>query len=179
LDKLKKYFYLWMPILSGIAAFTLITGGGIVWPTNIDWLFLHGDNTSSFDAWQFFRHTPILQNLLVAIYPYGMGMGGSIIYSEPLFLFAFPFKLISSFLPTTFQYSGLWIFSCFILQAIFSWKLLEKITNDRWLKLFGSLFFSTGFSLAFAWQFIIFGTMANFSRNMTLFIIKFPQICLA
>lgn len=90
LDKLKKYFYLWMPILSGIAAFTLITGGGIVWPTSIDWLFLHGDNTSSFDAWQFFRHTPILQNPLVAIYPYGMGMGGSIIYSEPLFLLLSP-----------------------------------------------------------------------------------------
>ncbi|WP_339051177.1 DUF6311 domain-containing protein [Rickettsiella endosymbiont of Xylota segnis] len=150
MDKLKKYFYLWMPILSGIAAFTLITGGEIVWPTNIDWLFLHGDNTSSFDAWQFFRHTPILQNPLGAIYPYGMGMGGSIIYSEPLFLFAFPFKLISSFLPTTFQYSGLWIFSCFILQAIFSWKLLEKITNDRWLKLFGSLFFVL--APAFLWR---------------------------
>lgn len=141
LDKLKSYSQLCIPILLGVSAFILITGGKIVWPTNINWFFLHGDNTTSFDAWQFFRHTPIFQNPLGAIYPYGMGMGGSIIYSEPLFIFAFPFKLISSFLPNPFQYSGLWILLCFILQAIFSWELLEKITPDRWLKLFGSLFF--------------------------------------
>jgi hypothetical protein len=150
LDKLKSYGQLCIPILLGVSAFILITGGKIVWPTNINWLFLHGDNTTSFDAWQFFRHTPIFQNPLGAIYPYGMGMGGSIIYSEPLFIFAFPFKLISSFLPNPFQYSGLWILLCFILQAIFSWKLLEKITSDRWLKLFGSLFFIL--APAFLWR---------------------------
>lgn len=140
MNKFKKFFNITIPIFLGIATFILITGGKIVWPTNINWLFLHGDNTTSFDAWQFFRRTPILQNPLGANYPYGMGMG-SIIYAEPLFLFAFPFKLISNFLPTFFQYSGLWILVCFILQAIFSWKLIEKITDDRWLKLFGTLFF--------------------------------------
>jgi hypothetical protein len=150
LNKLKKYCYLYIPILLGISAFIFITGGKIVWPTNVNWLFLHGDNTTSFDAWQFFRHTPIFQNPLGAIYPYGMGMGGSIIYSEPLFLLAFPFKIISSFLPTNFQYSGLWILLCFVLQAIFSWKLLEKITTDWWLKLFGSLFFIL--APAFLWR---------------------------
>ncbi|MGC1853852.1 MAG: DUF6311 domain-containing protein, partial [Candidatus Aquirickettsiella sp.] len=38
-------------------------------------------------------------------------------------------------------YTGLWILICFIFQAIFSWKLLEKITNDKWFKLLGSTFF--------------------------------------
>lgn len=149
LDKLKKYGQLSIPILLGISAFILITGGGIFWPTNINWLFAHGDNTTSFDAWQFFRQTPILQNPLGANYPYGMGMG-SIIYAEPLFLLAFPFKLISNFLPTFFQYSGLWILLCFVLQATFSWKLLEKITDDRWLQLLGSLFFVL--APAFLWR---------------------------
>lgn len=179
MNKLKKYFQLGIPILLGIVAFIFVTGGNIIWPKNINWLFLHDDMADGLLAWQYFRHTPLLQNPLGANYPYGMGVG-SIIYAEPLFLFAFPFKLISNFLPTFFQYSGLWILVCFVLQAIFSWKLLEKITDDRWLKLFGSFFcFSTFFSLAFTWKLIIFGSMVNFGWNMALFIIDISQVCLA
>ncbi|MGC1855076.1 MAG: DUF6311 domain-containing protein, partial [Candidatus Aquirickettsiella sp.] len=94
LNKLKKYFYLWIPILLGICAFIFVTGGKILWPSNIDWLFLNVDTANGLYAWQFFRYTPIFQNPLGTNYPYGMGMGGSIIYAEPLFLFAFPFKLL-------------------------------------------------------------------------------------
>ncbi len=141
MNKLKKYPQLLIPILLGIAAFILVTGGKIIWPTNINWLFLHGDMADGLFAWQYFRHTPLLQNPLGANYPYGMGMGGSIIYAEPLLIFALPFKIFSNLLPTPFQYTGLWILVCFILQAIFSWKLLGKITKNSWLKSLGSIFF--------------------------------------
>ncbi len=150
LNKLKKYFCLWIPILLGICAFIFVTGGKILWFSNIDWLFLNVDTANGLYAWQFFRYTPIFQNPLGTNYPYGMGMGGSIIYAEPLFLFAFPFKLLSSILPSSFQYTGLWICLCFVLQGIFSWKLLEKITKDRWLKFLGSTFFVL--APAFLWR---------------------------
>ena len=139
--RLKKHSQLWIPALLGISAFILVTGGKILWPSNINWLFLHGDMADGLFAWQYFRHTAILQSPLGANYPYGMGMGGSIVYAEPLFIFAFPFKILSNLLPTPFQYTGLWILLCFIFQAIFSWKLLEKITRNLWLKSLGSIFF--------------------------------------
>lgn len=141
LDKLKKYYQLWLPILLGISAFILLTGGKILCPSNINWLFLNPDVSNDLCAWQFYRFTPVFENPLGANYPYGMGMGGSIIFAEQLFLFAFPFKLFSNLLPTPFQYEGLWILLCFMLQAIFSWKILEKVTGNIWLKLLGSIFF--------------------------------------
>lgn len=36
---------------------------------------------------------------------------------------------------------GLWVSLCFILQAVFSWKLIEKFTQDISVKIFGSIFF--------------------------------------
>ncbi|MGC1855074.1 MAG: DUF6311 domain-containing protein, partial [Candidatus Aquirickettsiella sp.] len=94
MNKLNPYRQLWIPIFLGIVVFILVTGGKIIYPNKIDWLFLHGDSEDGLLAWQFFRYTPIFQNPLGTNYPYGMGMGGSIIYAEPLFLFAFPFKLL-------------------------------------------------------------------------------------
>jgi Family of unknown function (DUF6311) len=136
---LKKYSQFLIPIFLGIAAFILVTGGKILWPSNINWL--KEDAIEALCAWEFFRYTPVFQNPLGANYPYGMGIGGSIIYQDPLFILTFPFKLFSSLLPTPFQYLGIWTFLCFILQALFSWKLLEKITDNQWVKFLGSIFF--------------------------------------
>jgi Family of unknown function (DUF6311) len=141
LNKTKSNYQLFIPILVGITAFIIVTGGKILWPNNCNWLFLNIDTADALYAWQFFRNTPILQNPLGSNFPYGMGMGGAIIYAEPLFIFAFPFKILSSLLPISFQYEGFWILLCFILQGIFSWKLLEKITNDVWINFFGCIFF--------------------------------------
>lgn len=140
INRFKKNSDLYLPFLVGILAFIIVSGGGkIIWPTNIKWLF--EDNLQALIAWQFFRHTPLFQSPLGVNYPYGMGLSGSIIYADPLVIFAFPFKLFSKILPTEFQYAGLWVFVCFILQTLFSWKLLKKITHNQTLLLIGSLFF--------------------------------------
>ncbi|WP_342220603.1 DUF6311 domain-containing protein [Rickettsiella endosymbiont of Miltochrista miniata] len=141
MNKSKSNYQLFIPILVGTTAFIIVTGGKILWPNNLNWLFLNVDTADALYAWQFYRNTPIFQNPLGANFPYGMGMGGALIYAEPLFIFALPFKIISSLLPTSFQYEGLWILLCFILQGIFSWKLLEKITNDSLIIFFGCIFF--------------------------------------
>lgn len=139
--KPNKYNLLWVPILLGITAFIFVTGGKIIWPTNINWLYMNGDIANDLISWQFFRDTPIFQNPLGSNYPYSMGVGGSIVYAEQLFLFAFPFKLFSKILSTPFQYEGIWILLCFIFQGLFAWKLIEKITNVFLLKFLGSVFF--------------------------------------
>lgn len=174
INRFKKNSDLYLPFLVGILAFIIVSGGGkIIWPTNIKWLV--GDNLDALVAWQFFRHTPLFQSPLGANYPYGMGLSGSIIYAESLFIFAFPFKLFSSLLPVKFQYSGLWVFVCFILQTLFSWELLKKITHNQTLLLVGSLFFvlSPVFlfriqegSLSFLGQWLILaGILLYFSLN--------------
>lgn len=139
MKKLKNNCQLGIPVLLGIAIFIWVTGGSIIWPSHINWL--REDGVEALCGWEFFRYTPVFQSPLGTNYPYGMGVGGSVIYEDPLFIFAFPFKLFSSLLPTPFQYLGIWIFLCFILQALFSWKLLEKITDNQWLKFLGTLFF--------------------------------------
>jgi hypothetical protein len=127
-------------ILIGFAAFFLITGGGILWPTNIDWL-MWGDPGTYWIGWQYFRYTPLLQWPLGANPDLGMEIGSSIVFTDSIPLMAFFFKLLNPFLPDIFQYTGLWLLICFSLQSFFAWKLLSLFTSDKYLPLMGSIFF--------------------------------------
>jgi len=129
------------PILIGVFAFYFITGGGeILNPSYLDWL-MSGDAAQHWLGWVFFRNTPLLQWPLGANFPNGMGMGGSIVFSDSIPLLAFFFKLFNFFLPYKFQYMGLWILSCFILQAYFSSKIMAFFTKNKYLIFFSTLFF--------------------------------------
>ncbi|MCL7420744.1 MAG: GtrA family protein [Methylobacter sp.] len=130
-----------LSIMLGLAIFLSITGGRILWPTNIDWL-MKGDPATHWLGWQFFRYSPFFQWPIGANPNYGMSIGSSIVFTDSIPLLAFIFKPLSAFLPDTFQYIGLWILICFLLQAYFSWKLLTFFTQDKWLPLIGSTFFT-------------------------------------
>ncbi len=114
-----------LPVLLGALAFFFVTGGGILRPTNLGWL-MGGDPGMDLLGWMFFRDTPFWQQPIGANWPFGMELGSALIYTDSLLLLAFPFKLFSGLLPPNFQYFGFWILICFILQAIFAWKLLGK-----------------------------------------------------
>ncbi|MBV9671370.1 MAG: hypothetical protein JO076_00910, partial [Verrucomicrobia bacterium] len=133
----------WQPIVIGSLAFWLITGGAIIYPTNLHWM-LTGDPSMNYLGWMFFRNTPLLQQPFGAIWPYGMEISGSTVYSDSLSILAFPFKFISGWLPENFQYFGLWTFICFLLQAFFGWKLLGRLTgtkNMAWTRALATTFF--------------------------------------
>jgi uncharacterized protein DUF6311 len=130
----------WLSILMGAFAFVGVTGGRILRPKYIDWL-MEIDPATSFLGWQFFRHSPIFQFPIGANPEYGTDLGNSIVYSDSIPLFAFLFKPFDSLLPHTFQYVGLWILCCFILQAFFAYKLLAHFTKDKWFSWIGSCFF--------------------------------------
>lgn len=69
---------------------------------------------------------------------FGLEMGSSIIVSDSLPLLALFFKLLSPLLPGTFQYFGLWIFLCFVLQAWFAWKLIGLVSDNNMVRLLAS-----------------------------------------
>ena len=134
LKTIKKYS---LPILLGVATFFLVVGPKPLDPSNINWL-AGWDPSQEYFGWAIFRNGPWL--FPIGLNPnYGMEFSSSIVYSDSLPILALLFKLLSPILPNTFQYLGLWNLTCFILQAIFAWKLISLFTKERWL-----LFFATG-----------------------------------
>jgi hypothetical protein len=147
------------PILLGFVAFLFITGGKILQPTYTDWL-MEPDPATHWLGWQFFRHSPPFQWPIGANPNYGTDIGSSIVFTDSIPLLAFIFKPLNVFLPDTFQYIGAWILICFALQSYLAWKLLALFTQDEWLPLIGSVFFT----LAPVWLWRLQGHYALFGH---------------
>lgn len=130
-----------VPITLGVAVFLLVTGGKILWPTYTGWLVDY-DSAQHWLGWQFFRHSPLFQWPIGANPDFGMDIGSSVVFTDSIPLLAFIFKPLNALLPDRFQYTGLWILICFILQSYFAWKLLGLFTRSKYLQLIGSAFFT-------------------------------------
>jgi len=65
----------------------------------------------------------------------------SVIFMDSIPLFAIPFRFLSGVLPETFQYFGIWIMLCFVLQGGVSALLIQKLTNSKFAALVGSIVF--------------------------------------
>jgi len=166
-----------LPILLGISVFLLLTGGDILRPTNTNWLRI-GDAATHLVGWEFFRNTPLLQWPLGANPDYGLALGSSVIFSDSIPLLAFLAKPFSPLLPDQFQYTGIWLLLCFLLQSLLAWKLMSGLTRDRLFLATGTLFFLTAppfilripghFSLAGQWL-ILAGLCLYFSVRYSIF----------
>ena len=144
---MKEYMSVWKKynmslVAAGLGAicFVLIYGLRVLDPTYDDWLLRGGDLTQHYIGWEFFRSSewkfPI--GLMDRIsYPNDV----SVIFTDSIPVFAVIFKAFSPILPTTFQYFGWWELLCFILQAVYSAKLLYCFTRDKVLSVFGSILF--------------------------------------
>ena len=53
-----------------------------------------------------------------------MEYSSSIVFTDSLPLGAFISKYLRAFVPDTFQYFGIWLWLCFVLQALFAFKVL-------------------------------------------------------
>jgi hypothetical protein len=108
--------------------------------SSIDWLLTRGDPAQHFLGWHFFRNETwnfppgIIKNLNTPI-------GTSITYTDSIPLLAFIFKIFDPILPTVFQYMGLWMLICYVLQGVFGLLLMRKITQNLSLQLLGLMFF--------------------------------------
>lgn len=125
-----------LPILLGALAFLLVIGPRVLDPTNIAWLG-EGDAATHYMGWAFFRSSP--WTFPLGMNPsYGLELGNGIIFSDSNPLLAFLFKPFNAWLPETFQYFGLWLLACFVLQAWFAWKLVGLLTPSLCIRLLGT-----------------------------------------
>jgi len=130
-------------IFLGFTAFVLISGGGFILnPKYLNWILANGgDPAQHWIGWQFFRTSPFFQFPLGANFNYGQNLSSSIIFTDSIPIFAFIFKPFSQILPFNFQYFGIWILFCFVMQAFFAIKLLALCTQDRLSQFLGACFF--------------------------------------
>jgi hypothetical protein len=111
--------------LIGAAAFFAWAGPKYLDPGNVGWL-KYNDRAMHMLGWWFYRASP--WGLPPGINPRnGLEISGSVALSDSLPLFALPFKLLSPFLPQVFQYWGIWLLVCVVLQGLFAYLLAREL----------------------------------------------------
>lgn len=111
--------------------FLLVLGIRVLSPAYIDWLFNNDDSTQHFLGWHFFKgETWTLPPGKIA--SWGYPVGTSIVYTDTIPLLAFFFKLWRFILPQPFQYVGIWILLCYVLQGVAAALIVRKITVNSW-----------------------------------------------
>jgi hypothetical protein len=153
--------------------FLLVIGISPLDVHNIAWLS-KGDALFNFVGWELFRHGPWTNP--IGLNPnYGLEFGSSIVYSDSIPLLAIVFKLISPALPEPFQYFGLWLLICFVMQAIWGYKLGELLSGNKVLKsliavifLFSPvMFFRANIHLALVGHFVVLWALyLNLSKKI-------------
>lgn len=138
-----------LSLLIGGLAFLIATGGRIISPSNIDWLMVGDDGATHYLGWEFYRSAPLSQWPLGANPDYGAEISSSIVFSDSIPLFAMTLKPLSGLLPQPFQYLGIWIFFCFVLQVFCSERLLSNLSLTATQAWTGSIFFAVAPSFLF------------------------------
>lgn len=132
--------YIIISFLSAIV-FCLIYGIKVINPTYTDWLLSGGDLSQHYLGWKAYRssswHFPIGMSDTLA-YPNQT----SIIFTDSIPIFAVFFKLLSPILPAEFQYFGIWGIMCFVLQGIFSARIIKKYSFNRVITIISSMLFT-------------------------------------
>ena len=123
----------------GTVAFTAITGGLIFIPSHVEWLMI-GDAAQHQIGWEFFRSTAILQWPLGLNPSLGMVFSSSIVFTDSIPIAALIFKFFSQFLGLRFQYFGIWIWLCFVLQFHFAHRILTKYSHKSVSNIIAALF---------------------------------------
>jgi len=124
---------------TGFLWFLWLGGWSTLDPTRLDWL-LEGDWSQHLLGWLLFRNEPWtmpLGTLSGALYPVGSTIG----YTDSNPIVALILKPFSPLLPQNFQFIGLWLASCFVMQGYVGARLASLCTRvplQQWLA--GSLF---------------------------------------
>ncbi len=120
--------------LAGLVAYFALGFDHVFRPHYIGWLFFftgkepYYDPTTYFLGWHYFRHAP--WTLPIGLNrDYGMEFGGSIVYSDSTPILAFLFKPFARWMAPVYQYQGIWILICFLLQGAFASLLASRFVR--------------------------------------------------
>ncbi|GMO26580.1 MAG: hypothetical protein Ta2F_02150 [Termitinemataceae bacterium] len=144
-EKLKQYcvaktFVFVLCGILGVLFFIKTFGIAILDFTYTDWLMVGGDLSQHYTGWAMFRNSAwyfpigLMDNI---VYPYLE----SVIYTDSIPLFAVFFKIFSNFLPSNFQYFGLFGIIIYFLQGAVSGLIVQKLCGSTLYAAAGSLFF--------------------------------------
>ena len=129
--------------LLGALAFLLLFGLSALDVTNDAFCrggFIEKDIQQHYAGWLFYRQSPLSFPLCIAQginWPQGL----SVAYTDSIPLFAAFFRLLSPFLPATFQYFGWFTLLCLVLQGAFGARLLGLFSKGLVAPLLGDLLF--------------------------------------
>jgi len=123
------------PLLFGSLAFYIVVGPKAFDPTNLEWI--NGiDPIQHYLGWAFYRFGP--WTLPLGLNPqFGLEISSSIVFSDSIPLVAILLKPFSAWLPDPFQYLGLWVYICLVLQGYFGFLLMSLMTQKLALKILG------------------------------------------
>jgi hypothetical protein len=123
------------------------TGLEIIWPTTIGWLE-SGDGTAEI-SWEFFRSQPLSQFPLGLNPNYGLEISSTIAFDGQIPLLSLLFHPLNSLLPVRFQYVGLFLFVCFILNYVVAKRIMLQLRLNNLNSSISSIIISTSPVLLF------------------------------
>jgi hypothetical protein len=139
-ENLNKYIIFALGCLIGALAFISLYGVKVLNVTYDDWLMTGGDLSQHYIGWRFFRASQwnfplgLMDGL---VYPHKV----SVMYMDSIPIFAIIFKLLSPFLPATFQYFGIWGILSFMLQGGLAILIIRRFTSNYIICIVSELFF--------------------------------------
>jgi len=118
-------------------AFHVCVGFPAISPQTPDWLFGGPDSSANFIGWHLFRASPweMPPGSLRAM---GYPVGTSVALTDSIPVVAMLLKFFHGWLPATFQYFGLWLLLCFLLQGLFGALLIGTVTNNVPIRVLGA-----------------------------------------
>jgi hypothetical protein len=106
----------------GGTLFFVVLRASLLNPQNIAWLYAPVDSSAYYIAAAYFLKAGWA--LPPGANPdYGIEVASSIFYADAIPLMTLLLKPFRSLLSEPFQYFGVWLFACFVLQGLFAWKI--------------------------------------------------------
>jgi hypothetical protein len=129
-------------VLAGLIGgifFGVLVGSRVLSPTSVEWT-LQLDWQHHFMGWHFFRNEP-WHWPPGRIEGYFAPVGTSIGFTDSIPLAALALKPIAGLLPMPFQYLGLWLLLCFVLQGVMGALITSMWTPNAGLQIAGGCLF--------------------------------------
>lgn len=144
-------------------------------PTNIKWLMAaYHDWGTHYLGWAFYKDEPWTFPI-GAIQNYNYPNGTNIGFTDSIPLMALLFKPLAFLLPDDFQYFGIWLFLCFFITGIYSFKIFELYKVKRYISIIAVVLIMAnpvlifrGFHPALCSQWLIVASIYFYLKNSNL-----------